>query len=209
MFKKILKTQSFFIAAFVVHLCILFLVFFKTQNSDSVVLSFSTSMHEFTSVSQNSISATSVASSAETKKPKVKQEITKNDNSNKTKKVEEEQNYKAKSVGKNVADSKQQNAVFGDNSAAIFDASYLNNPSPSYPAFSRKLEEQGKVLLNVYVNKDGVVDQANIGQSSGFSRLDKAALDTVKNWRFVPAKRNGNIEGSWVQVPINFVLEKN
>ncbi len=209
MFKKLLKTQSFFIAAFVVHLFILFLVFFKTQNSDSVVLSFSVSMRDVASVKQNSILATSVASSSETKKPKTKQEITKNDNQNKTQKVEEEQDYKVKSAGKNIANSKQQNAVFGDNTAAIFDAAYLNNPSPSYPAFSRKLGEQGKVLLNVYVNKSGLVDQVNISKSSGFSRLDNAALNTVKNWRFVPAKKNGNIEGSWVQVPINFVLEKN
>jgi len=208
MFKKLLKKQSFFIAAFAAHLFILFLVFFKTQNSDSVVLSFSVSMNDVASVKQNNISATSVASSVETKKPKAKQEITKNDNQNKTQKAEEEQD-KVKSVGKNIANSKQQNAVFGDNAVAIFDAAYLNNPSPSYPAFSRKLGEQGKVLLDVYVNKDGLVDQANISKSSGFSRLDNAALNTVKNWRFVPAKKNGNIEGSWVQVPINFVLEKN
>jgi TonB family protein len=209
MFKKLLKTQPFFIAAFATHLFVLFLVFFKTQNHDSVVLSFSVSMHDAASVKQNSISATSVASSAEIKKPKIKQEVTKNDNQNKTKKVEEEQDVKAKSTGKNVANSKQQNAVFGDNTPAIFDAAYLNNPSPSYPAFSRKLGEQGKVLLDVYVNKDGLVEKANINQSSGFSRLDNAALNTVKKWRFVPAKKNGNIESSWVQVPINFVLENN
>ena len=208
MFKKLLKTKYSFIAALAVHLVIVFLVFFKPQNSDSPVLSFSVSINDNVSVNQSSISATSVASSAETKKPKTKQEVTKNDNQNKTQKVEKEQDSKAKSTGKEVSNSKQQNAVFGDNAPAIFNAAYLNNPSPAYPLVSKRSGEQGRVMLDVYVNKDGLVEKININKSSGFSRLDNAALNTVKKWQFVPAKKNGNIESSWVQVPINFVLEE-
>ncbi len=207
MFKKLLKTEFFFITALALHLAILFLAFFKTQNSDSPVLSFSISINDAASVKQNSISATSVASSVQTKKPKTKQEVTKNDNQNKAQKVEKEQDSKVKSTGKEVSNSKQQNAVFGENAPAIFDAAYLNNPSPSYPVTSKRMGEQGRVLLDVYVNKDGLVEKININKSSGFSRLDNAALNTVKKWQFVPAKKNGNIENSWVQVPINFVLE--
>lgn len=207
MFKKLLKTKCFFIIALALHLAILFLVFFKPQNSDSPVLSFSVSINDDVLVNQSSISATSVASSAETKKPKTKQEVTKNDNQNKTQKIEKEQDSKVKSTGKEISNSKQQNAVFGDNAPAIFDAAYLNNPSPAYPLVSKRSGEQGRVMLDVYVNKDGLVEKINISKSSGFSRLDNAALNTVKKWRFVPAKKNGNIESSWVQVPINFVLE--
>ena len=67
--------------------------------------------------------------------------------------------------------------------------------------------EQGKVLLRVLVDKNGLPQQIEIKQTSGFDRLDKAALSAVKRWRFVPGKRNGVPEAMWNIVPLNFVLE--
>ncbi len=87
------------------------------------------------------------------------------------------------------------------------DADYLQNPSPAYPAASRRLGEQGKVLVRVLIGVDGTAQKAEIRQSSGFDRLDKAALDTVQRWRYVPGKRGGVAEAMWFTVPINFVLE--
>ncbi|MBK6757815.1 MAG: energy transducer TonB [Moraxellaceae bacterium] len=46
---------------------------------------------------------------------------------------------------------------------------------------SRRLGEQGRVVLNVYILADGTVGEVKIKQSSGFSRLDDAALQAVKN----------------------------
>lgn len=86
-------------------------------------------------------------------------------------------------------------------------AAYLNNPRPSYPSISRRMGEQGKVLLRVMVDENGLPQQIEIKQSSGFDRLDKAALASVKQWRFVPGKRNGVPEAMWNIVPVNFVLE--
>ena len=86
-------------------------------------------------------------------------------------------------------------------------AAYLNNPRPSYPAISRRMGEQGKVLLRVLVDENGLPQQIEIKQSSGFERLDKAALASVQRWRFVPGKRNGIAEAMWNIVPVNFVLE--
>lgn len=86
-------------------------------------------------------------------------------------------------------------------------AAYLNNPRPSYPATSRRMGEQGKVLLRVLVDENGLPQQIEIKQSSGFERLDKAALASVQRWRFVPGKRNGIAEAMWNIVPVNFVLE--
>lgn len=87
------------------------------------------------------------------------------------------------------------------------DAAYLNNPRPSYPALSRRLGEQGKVVVRVLIGVDGTAQQVEIRTSSGYDRLDQAALATVRNWRYVPGKRNGTAEAMWFNVPINFVLE--
>ncbi len=86
-------------------------------------------------------------------------------------------------------------------------ADYLNNPPPSYPPQSRQLGEQGKVLLRVLVNANGDVEQVNLRKSSGYQRLDQAAQDSVKQWRFVPAKRGDQAVTAWVVVPISFSLE--
>lgn len=86
-------------------------------------------------------------------------------------------------------------------------AAYLNNPRPSYPALSRRLGEQGKVVVRVLIGVDGTAQQAEIRTSSGYARLDQAALATVRSWRYVPGKRGGVPEAMWFNVPINFVLE--
>jgi protein TonB len=87
------------------------------------------------------------------------------------------------------------------------DADYLQNPKPAYPPMSKRLGEQGKVVLRVLIGTDGNAQRAEIKQSSGFDRLDQAGLQTVLKWRYVPGKRNGAPEAMWFDVPINFVLE--
>ena len=86
-------------------------------------------------------------------------------------------------------------------------AAYLQNPAPSYPAISKRMGEQGKVMLRVLIGTDGLPQKVEVQKSSGFDRLDRQAQDTVRRWRFVPGKRNGVAEAMWYQVPINFVLE--
>ena len=87
------------------------------------------------------------------------------------------------------------------------DAAYLNNPRPAYPALSRRLGEQGKVVVGVLIGVDGTAQRAEIRTSSNYERLDQAALLTVRSWRYVPGKRNGVAEAMWFNVPISFVLE--
>lgn len=87
-----------------------------------------------------------------------------------------------------------------------FDADYLDNPKPPYPALSRKLGEEGKVLLRVYVRSDGAVKELQLHRSSGFERLDRSAMNTVQNWRFVPARQGSKPVDGWVVVPINFTF---
>lgn len=83
---------------------------------------------------------------------------------------------------------------------------YLNNPAPEYPLIARQRHWQGTVLFRVHVNADGQALQVNIQHSSGHDILDESALDAVKDWHFVPAKRGDIPETSWVTVPIVFEL---
>ena len=87
------------------------------------------------------------------------------------------------------------------------DATYLNNPKPGYPAISKRMGEQGKVVLRVLIGTDGLPQKVEINKSSGYDRLDRQAQEAVMRWRFVPGKRNGVPEAMWSLVPINFVLE--
>jgi protein TonB len=87
------------------------------------------------------------------------------------------------------------------------DADYLRNPTPSYPAMSRRLGEQGNVLVQTLIGADGVPQKALILRSSGFERLDRAALETAMKWRYVPGMRAGVAEAMWFKVPLRFVLD--
>jgi protein TonB len=72
---------------------------------------------------------------------------------------------------------------------------------------SRRLGEQGKVLVRVYIDANGQPQRAELKQSSGYERLDETALNTVLKWRYLPGKRNGLAEAMWLQVPLEFRLE--
>ncbi|WP_416561030.1 energy transducer TonB [Limnohabitans sp. yimb22184] len=87
------------------------------------------------------------------------------------------------------------------------DADYLNNPPPAYPRMSRRMGEQGTVLVRVFINAEGRAEKADIRTSSGYPRLDDAALETVQRWRYVPGQRAGQAEAMWFNVPIRFVLD--
>jgi protein TonB len=89
----------------------------------------------------------------------------------------------------------------------VFAADYLENPPPSYPALSRRLREEGRLVLRVLVNPAGAADEVQVRDSSGHARLDEAARDTVRRWRFVPAKRGETPVAAWVLIPISFKLE--
>jgi protein TonB len=89
----------------------------------------------------------------------------------------------------------------------IFQADYLDNPAPAYPALSRRIGEEGRVVLRVLVNPAGLADQIEVRTSSGHPRLDDAARTTVARWRFVPAKRGDQPVAAWVLIPISFRLE--
>jgi periplasmic protein TonB len=87
------------------------------------------------------------------------------------------------------------------------DADYLNNPAPAYPRMSRRLGEQGTVVLRVFISAEGRAEKVEVRTSSGYVRLDEVALETAQRWRYVPGKRGGTPEAMWFNVPIRFVLD--
>jgi protein TonB len=88
-----------------------------------------------------------------------------------------------------------------------YKAAYLNNPRPPYPMVARRMGWEGKVVLNVEVLAEGRAGQVLLHQSSGHEVMDNAALQTVKTWRFIPARRLGQPATQWFLVPIKFALE--
>ena len=86
-------------------------------------------------------------------------------------------------------------------------ADHLHNPKPAYPPLSKRLGEQGRVVVRVRIEADGTASLAEIHTSSGYDRLDQAARQTVLRWRYVPAQRDGVPEAMWFNVPIQFILE--
>lgn len=79
--------------------------------------------------------------------------------------------------------------------------------APAYPSLSRRLGEEGKLVLRVELNELGRISVAQIINSSGFKRLDEAALAAVKTWRCTPPQRNGQPVRAIALQPFNFVLQ--
>jgi len=88
-----------------------------------------------------------------------------------------------------------------------FGVAYLNNPAPAYPALSRRMGEEGRVMLRVLVGVSGKPENVAIENGSGFNRLDNAALEAVKKWKFIPARRNNEAISAEVLVPVKFSLD--
>jgi periplasmic protein TonB len=84
---------------------------------------------------------------------------------------------------------------------------YDLNPPPDYPAAARRRNLQGTVLLEVLVDRHGRASQVRISRSCGHDLLDRSALASVKQWHFEPARRMGQPQEMWVQVPVRFQLQ--
>lgn len=84
------------------------------------------------------------------------------------------------------------------------DPAYLHNPAPLYPALSKRNRETGTVFLLVSVNPEGNATSVTLHQSSGYDRLDQAAIQAVTQWRFVPGMRGQSAISATVIVPISF-----
>jgi protein TonB len=83
---------------------------------------------------------------------------------------------------------------------------YLKAPQPEYPALSKRLGEQGKVVLRILVNQAGLPEQVLVQSSSGFARLDEAGRQAAQRALFKPYLEDGRPVAVFVIVPLNFQL---
>lgn len=90
--------------------------------------------------------------------------------------------------------------------AIVTQVEYLRAPSPQYPPVSKRLHEQGVVVLRVLIDIDGRALRVEVEASSGFERLDAEARNAVQRARFKPWTENGRARQAVVLVPIEFGL---
>jgi len=107
----------------------------------------------------------------------------------------------------------QAKSAAGGNSSSVAQdtapdhrAAYLSNPKPTYPFSARKRGIEGRVTLKVVVDQTGGVTSLSVLNSSGHAGLDDAAVEAVRHWRFVPARRRGEAASGEAIVPIDFRL---
>ena len=78
---------------------------------------------------------------------------------------------------------------------------------PDYPRDALMNDEQGEVLISVYVNTAGKVQDAKVKKSSGSRSLDRAASKAFSLCTFKPAMKDGEPQESWYDIPYEFVLD--
>lgn len=94
----------------------------------------------------------------------------------------------------------------GDAGPAYQKAVPVDVVEPEYPPQCRRLGIEGTVRVKVLVGSDGRPRDVTLDRSSGEPRLDQAALDAVRRWRFEPARRDGQAVQARLVVPIRFEL---
>lgn len=79
-------------------------------------------------------------------------------------------------------------------------------PELAYPFDSRRLREQGRVYVGAVVGATGCAMKASVYGSSGYERLDRAAVRHALSIRYLPAERGGQQIDTISVIPVNFVL---
>ncbi|MBB6095727.1 protein TonB [Povalibacter uvarum] len=77
---------------------------------------------------------------------------------------------------------------------------------PIYPPAARRAGEEGTVRLRILVDERGAPREVQVAKGSGFARLDQAAIEAVRKWRFAAATNGSTAITAWTQVSITFKL---
>ena len=81
--------------------------------------------------------------------------------------------------------------------------------APKYPRISLKMDEEGSVIVRVKLDKEGNIAEASVKSSSGYKRLDDAAISAVQTWKCHPAMRDNIAVEAYALQPFEFKLEGN
>ena len=87
------------------------------------------------------------------------------------------------------------------------DILFDRQPKPRYPMVSRKLGEEGTVLVKGCIEENGSIRNVEIINGSGHARLDAEAIETVRRWTFSGSNQKSKKIISCYRIPIQFVLE--
>jgi protein TonB len=90
----------------------------------------------------------------------------------------------------------------------ISSVEYVREPKPRYPPLSRKLREEGLVMLRVLIDEQGNACSIEVENSSGYARLDDAAREAVARATFRPYVEDGRPRRAVVLIPIEFYLNR-
>jgi protein TonB len=107
----------------------------------------------------------------------------------------------------NTAASPQASAKNPDRPRLVSKVDYQGRrPNPVYPRASERRREQGRVVVRVLISAQGTVSQVSVQSSSGYDRLDEAALKAARTARFKPYMENGIAYQALADIPFDFVL---
>lgn len=85
---------------------------------------------------------------------------------------------------------------------------YLKRGKPEYPSQAKRLKQEGVVVLALFINERGGLDNIEVVQSSGFPLLDEAAIAAERRSRFRPAYLRDRPVACRATVPYRFVLPR-
>ena len=102
--------------------------------------------------------------------------------------------------------SENQNTKSTFVSSASYKIGSTKNPHPTYPLIARKKGWEGRVLIQAEIDREGNVSEIKVLESSGFQVLDDASLETLKKWKFTPAKIGNKFVDDTVNIPVKFLI---
>ena len=88
------------------------------------------------------------------------------------------------------------------------DADDLYNPNQRYPRMSQTMGEQGTVMVRILIGANGLPLKSELQKTSGFERLDQAALDFVMQSRYKPGTLGGKPTEMWMGREVKYVLRQ-
>ena len=109
-------------------------------------------------------------------------------------------NYKIE----NFSENQKAQSIF--ESSATYKIGSAKNPHPTYPLIARKKGWEGRVIIQAEIDSEGNVSEIKVLESSGFKVLDDASLETLKKWKFTPAKLGNTFVDDTVNIPVKFLI---
>ena len=105
---------------------------------------------------------------------------------------------------KKISENQNTKSIFA--SSATYKIGSAKNPHPTYPLIARKKGWEGRVIIQAEIDREGNVSDIKVLKSSGFKVLDNASLETLKIWKFTPAKIGDKFVDDTVNIPVKFLI---